>query len=96
MSTPSKIFSEPIKGVPIIEPKVSPVPGQVIIGYELVDNKPKTSIFHKPNPKRMNKIGLLSFVGLLLCCWPCAVAPCFLSCSYDQCQRPVYGDLKSD
>ena len=86
-----RIFIEPVKGVPIIEPKVLPEPGQVIIGYELIETKPRLSKFHKPNPRRMNKAGWLSLLALAICCWPCAAVPCFLSCSYDMCQRPVYG-----
>lgn len=83
------MLSQPVVGIPIIEPKNVPLPGQVIIGYEVVDTS--KSILQKPNPKRMNATGWFSFIGLLVCCWPVAIVPCFTSCSYDTYQRPVYG-----
>jgi hypothetical protein len=89
------LYPEPIKGVPIVEPETIPEPGQVIIGYELVPPLPPPKglkqLFHKPEPRRMNTAGVLGVLALLLCFWPCAAVPCFTACSYDQCQRPVYG-----
>lgn len=87
MQTP-KLYSTPIAGYPIIAPEHQPVPGQVIIGYEVVDAE---GTFVKPDPSRMNTVGWVSFVALLFCFWPAACIPCVTKCSYTPSQRPIYG-----
>lgn len=89
MSKSITLYPDPIDGVPIIEPVTLPLPGEVIVGYELL--KKNDAFFHKPEPKRMNKYAWFSVIGLVICCWPCAFVPCVTNCSYDTVQRPVYG-----
>lgn len=93
MDQKKEIYPTPVPGIPIIAPEYIPLPGQVIVGYQMVKNK---DMFMKPDPKRMNKKGFISIIALLLCCWPLACIPCFTSCSYDTCQRPVYNFVKKE
>jgi hypothetical protein len=89
-----QIHTHPIEGIPIIEPENTPLPGEVIIGYEVIHDHDK--VFTTPDPKNMNKAGWASVILGLLCFWPVTCVPCFLSCSYSKCQRPVYGPKKQD
>lgn len=82
-------YDKPVEGVPMIEPKHPPATGQVVIGYELLHTD--KGCFTKPHPKRLNKFGWIGVIALALLCWPASCIPCCMSCSYDKCQRPVYG-----
>lgn len=84
----SELYEYPIANIPIIEPKDAPEPGDILLGYELLYAKHK---FNKPNPRHMNASGWISVVLLTLFFWPAALVPCFTKCSYNECQRPVYG-----
>jgi hypothetical protein len=83
------LYENPLPGVPIIEPETPPQSGEEIVGYEVLYANEK--MFTKPNPRRMNTAGWVSVVLLFLCFWPASCVPCCTSCSYNQCQRPVYG-----
>lgn len=83
------LHPSPLPGYPIIAPVTPPLPGQVIVGYEVVDAQ--DSVFKKPEPNRMNRVGWFSLIALLICFWPAACIPCFTTCSYTPSQRPVYG-----
>jgi hypothetical protein len=87
-SSVKDLYEYPIANIPIIEPKDAPQAGEVLLGYELLYAKHK---FNKPNPRHMNAAGWISVVLLTLFFWPAALVPCFTKCSYNECQRPVYG-----
>jgi hypothetical protein len=86
-----RITKEPIPGVPIVEPKTTPRPGDRLIGYELIPDDDQTFL-SPPRPSHMRTRGWVSVVLLVLFAWPLAVVPCFTSCSYKQMQRPVYSN----
>ena len=71
-------------------PKEPPGPDDVIKGYEVVCLN-SDRVFCDAKPKRMARRGWIAS-GLLACfCWPLSCVPCFMTCSYDDFQRPVYG-----
>lgn len=83
------LHPEPIRGIPIIEPERPIYPGQVLLGYELLNEQDEIVV--TPKPSRMNfggwfMTGLLGFLFFPIMC-----LPCFCANSYDVCQRPVYG-----
>lgn len=80
---------DPIPGVPIVEPEIPPGPNDILLGYELVKNETKT--FRKPDLKNMQPIGWIGVLLSVLIFWPVSCVPCFMSCSYSDFQRPVYG-----
>lgn len=84
-----KLYNNPIVGIPIIEPDNSPQPGDILLGYEILYNE--DNIFTKPRPKYMKTRGWAAAILLCLCFWPATCVPCCMTCSYDTCQRPVYG-----
>lgn len=83
-----KLYDNPIPNIPIIEPDNIPEPGDIFLGYEVLYDK---SIFAKPRCKYMKTRGWISVILLFLCFCPATCVPCCMSCSYDICQRPVYG-----
>lgn len=83
------LYPTPLTGYRMVAPERPPHPGQVLLGYEVLNAE--DGVFTKPKPKRMNTRGWLAFGALLVCFWPAACVPCFTSCSYTPCQRPVYG-----
>lgn len=89
-----ELHDHPIAGIPIVEPDLVPQPGEVLLGYEVVDPAQGDALFVQPQPKRMNKMGWIAVVLGALCFWPAMCVPCCLSCSYSKYQRPVYGKPK--
>jgi len=85
----SKLYDKPVEGVRMIAPKHPPAKGDVIVGYELLNID--EGCCTKPRPKRLNKLGWISVIAFALVFWPVSCVPCCLACSYDTCQRPVYG-----
>jgi hypothetical protein len=83
------IYTEPLPNIPIIEPANPPNDGEEIIGYELLYANKKW--FTRASPRRMNTAGWVSVVLLFIFFWPATCLPCFTTCSYNECQRPVYG-----
>ena len=90
----SEIFDKPIPGIEIAPPKELPLPGYVIIGYKLDKSNEYNEYFAKPIPQKMNIRGIVASIGCLICFFPLVCVPCFLSCSYNKVQRPVYGPPK--
>lgn len=90
------LHKNPINGIPIIEPERTPNSTEIIMGYEILNEFPSNKYFVKPDPKRMNTIGWVSVVLTFLCFWPATCVPCCMTCSYNKCQRPVYGYPKLD
>lgn len=87
-----RLYSTPIVGVPMVEPENAPNPTDVLLGYEVLHDNSENKIFTgKPDPKRLNVAGWVSVVLCALCFWPLSCVPCFMTCSYTTCQRPVYG-----
>lgn len=86
------VYMIPIEGIPIIEPENEPLPGEVLLGYRILygNNKP---LFIKPRPNRMNTLGWVSVVLGFMFFFPITCIPCCLSCSYSECQQPIYGRL---
>ena len=85
------LYPEPIAGILIIGPKKLPEPGEVVIGYELLDHNPEKKLFVKPHPRHMNTVGWAAVIITAICFWPVSCVPCCMSFSYSRCQRPVYG-----
>lgn len=85
-----KLFDEPIIGIPMFEP-ISPIkPGDVLLGYRVIEKKP--GVFRNPSPADMTVGGWLSVGILAILCWPLSCLPCCMTCSYpDTYQVPVYG-----
>ena len=81
----------PIDGIPITAPLRPPKEGEILLGYELINENPE--MFVRPNPHEMGTVGWISVIGLLLICWPISCVPCCLGCSYPVQQRPVYGEF---
>lgn len=86
------ITKDPIPGIPIVEPKTMPKPGDRLIGYEQIPAEGEK--FVTPRPSHMKTRGWVSVVLLTIFMWPLAVVPCFTSCSYYQMQRPVYSNSR--
>lgn len=58
-------------------------------GYKIIN--PRTRIFFfPPKPNLMNRRGWVSWAILSIFFWPLSCLPCFLSCSYDPYQSPIY------
>lgn len=89
--THTDLYDQPIPGVKMLGPKRVPAPGEVVIGYEIVDHNVEKKLFVKPRPKYMNVIGWASVFVTAVCFWPASCVPCCLRCSYSRAQRPVYG-----
>lgn len=97
-----RTFDVPVPGIPVVAPERTPLPGQKLVGYEMVPcaGSPEGPAsctccgarFHSsPRPTRMNARGWLATATGALLCFPLACVPCFMSCSYDAVQqRPVY------
>lgn len=87
----NKLYSEPIKGISIIEPVYPPRVDDILLGYEIVVFDDDAGCFVKPRPSKMNTGGWLVSILLAFICWPAMCVPCCLKSSYDTFQRPVYG-----
>ena len=85
-----KIYAEAVPGIPIFEPEQVPLPGEVVVGYKIIEVK--DNLFVRPRPSKMNMTGWISVVVCAICFWPVSCIPCCLSCSYSRYQVPVYGD----
>ena len=88
-----ELHTHAIPGIPILEPERIPLPGEILIGYELVDKSDK--LFVDPEPGKMNGCGWISVILSVIFFWPASCVPCFMSCSYSKYQRPVY-EYKKD
>ena len=84
-----KIYAEAVPGIPIFEPEEIPLPGEVVVGYRIIESNDKFLV--KPKPSKMNTTGWVSVVVCAICCWPVSCVPCCLGCSYSRYQVPVYG-----
>jgi len=84
-----KLYDSPVVGIPIIEPDTEPEYGDIILGYEVLYNDDEFCA--KPRPKHLNSRGWISIALLFCFFWPAMCVPCCMSCSYNVCQRPVYG-----
>jgi hypothetical protein len=73
----------PVPGLPMDGPIAAPLPGEVLLGYEVVETK--------AGFRHMNAGGLLSTIILAFICWPLAFVPCCLAECHETFQRPVYG-----
>ncbi len=83
-----KLYDNPIHNIPIIDPDRYPEEGDILLGYEVLYNN---SFFAKPRIKYMKPHGWVSVILLSISFLPMMCLPCCMSCSYDVCQRPVYG-----
>lgn len=82
------LYKQPIPGIPIFPPEISPMPDDELVGYRVV-YAPK-GFFCKPDPPRITTCGWLSIVLLTLLFWPASCLPCCMSSSYMDYQVPVY------
>jgi len=83
---PAKLINpQPIPGVKIGPPMVSPQPGQVIVGYQLINGQAGCCKFDD-----MKVGGYVAIVVLLLVFWPVAMVPCLLDDCYEPRQVPIY------
>lgn len=85
-----RYYPEPFDDMPMLDPVRPPLPGEILLGYELVNEQGQ--IFSYPRPTRMNRGGCLMMGVLGLLFWPVMCLPCVCSTSYDVSQRPVYGN----
>lgn len=88
-TTHKKLYPEPVAGVPIVMPDDPQSSDEELIGYELISYG-RGRMFTKPRPTKMSPIGWASVVLLSILCWPLAVIPCCMTCSYNTYQRPVF------
>jgi len=75
---------QPIPGLPIRPPFATPVPGQQIVGYQVIEPQGGCSCDLKLE-------GWLVVIILLIIFWPLAWIPCCMPECFQRYQVPVYG-----
>lgn len=92
----NKLYDEPVPGIRVVDPENMPLPGEQLLGYELIRFPDNTycggKVHMHPRPSKMTTRGWMAtiFAGLMF--FPIACVPCFMTCSYDtRVMRPVYG-----
>lgn len=86
---------DPIAGIKILPPKRTPEPGEVVVGYQLVEGPAECcdacTCCVVPEPSRMSQEGWMSVLLIALIFTPMACLPCCIAKNYEQGQVPIYG-----
>jgi len=80
-----KLNPQPIPGVPIGPPLVPPQPGQVIVGYQMIQHESGCCKI-----EGMKVEGLVAIIVLVIVFWPVAFIPCLMDDCFQSKQVPVY------
>eukprot|EP01024_Parvocaulis_polyphysoides_P055955 TRINITY_DN5807_c1_g1_i4.p4 TRINITY_DN5807_c1_g1~~TRINITY_DN5807_c1_g1_i4.p4 ORF type:complete len:107 (-),score=7.67 TRINITY_DN5807_c1_g1_i4:346-666(-) len=83
----SVLYPQPIPGLDIKAPIVTPQPGQQIIGYERVKYEAACC-----DCQGLTSTGFACVIILVIVCWPLAFIPCLNEDCREEYQRPVYGN----
>lgn len=83
---PVELFPQPVEGIKIRPPRVGLRPGDVLLGYELVDAAPGCLSLDTMSTQGWLATGIVFVVA-----WPLAWIPPLLSTFHEPYQRPVYG-----
>jgi hypothetical protein len=76
----------PVPGVQMFPPSPAPEPGQVLLGYEMIE--PKAGCCQCAG---LSFVGWMSVLLLVIFFWPLAWVPCVMQSCFEPCQRPVFG-----
>lgn len=80
------VYPQPFPGLTIVPPKVNPLPGQVVVGYEVIDPQPGCC---KCNT--LNKRGMVGLIVTAIIFWPVSFLVCMMRSCHESQQRPWYG-----
>ncbi|GAX81451.1 hypothetical protein CEUSTIGMA_g8880.t1 [Chlamydomonas eustigma] len=76
---------QPFPGIPIRSPRVPPLPGQVLVAYEITESKAGCC-----QCDSLKTQGVIASAILFFVFWPLTFIPCMMADCHNDVQQPVY------